>query len=149
MQQMDQLPPAQQLDFWLGDWEVAWGEQRGSNRVQRLFNGQVIQEDFDGRPGADFQGRSLSVYSPQFQQWQQTWVDTQGNYWHLRGGWQDGQFVLVADDIVQGQPVKYRMRFDHIAGDTFDWHWELSQDGGASWELRWQLRYQRKAQAGA
>ena len=146
MQDINQLPPEKQLDFWLGVWEATWGDgQHGSNQIQRVLDGQVIQEDFDGRPGIDFRGHSVSVYSPQYQQWQQTWVDSQGSYWHLRGGWQQDRFILIADDILSGRAVKYRMVFYHITPDTFDWDWELSEDEGQTWNLRWRLHYQRKA----
>ena len=148
MQGINQLPPEKQFDFWLGEWDVNWGEgQHGVNRIQRVLKGQVIQEDFDGRPAMDFRGHSVSVYSPQYRQWQQTWVDTQGNYWHLRGGWQLDRFILVADDMLQDRAVKYRMVFYNIALDTLDWNWELSEDGGQTWNLRWKIHYRRKADA--
>ena len=146
MQDINQLPPEKQLDFWLGEWAVSWGEgQQGANHIQRVLEGQVIQEDFDGHPAMDFRGHSVSVYSPVHRQWQQTWMDTQGNYWHLRGGWQDDRFTLIADDILQGRAVQYRMVFFTITLDTFDWNWELSEDAGESWALRWQIHYHRKA----
>lgn len=31
--------PERQLDFWLGDWEVSWGEdQQGTNRIERILD---------------------------------------------------------------------------------------------------------------
>lgn len=150
MRDINQLPPEQQFDFWLGKWDVSWGEgQHGVNHIQRVLDGQVIQEDFDGRPAMDFRGHSVSVYSPHYGHWQQTWVDTQGNYWHLRGGWQHDRFTLVTDDLLQGRAVKYRMVFYKIALDTLDWNWELSEDGGQTWGLRWKIHYQRQAGAGS
>jgi len=51
MQDINQLSPEKQLDFWLGEWDVSWGEgQHGTNHIQRVLDGLVIQEDFDGRP---------------------------------------------------------------------------------------------------
>jgi hypothetical protein len=73
-------------------------------------------------------------------------IDTQGNYWHLRGGWQRDRFILVADDILQGRAVKYRMVFYNIALDRLDWNWELSEDGGQTWSLRWKIHYQHRAE---
>lgn len=147
MKNIGELPPDQQLDFWLGTWDVTWGdEERGSNLVRRVLNGQVIQEDFDGSPSIAFRGRSVSVYRPQHQEWQQTWVDTEGNYWHFRGGWQGDHFVFAADDIVEGHPVMYRMIFRNIAQDSLDWVWERSDDGGERWEVKWAIRYQRRSE---
>jgi hypothetical protein len=142
---IDELPPDKQLDFWLGAWDVSWGEgEIGSNLVQRVLDGRVIQEDFDGTPAISFQGHSVSVYSPQHRQWQQTWVDTDGNYWHFLGGWEGDRFVLMTDDIVQNRPVKYRMVFYDIARDGLEWVWERSDDGGKTWVVKWQIHYQRR-----
>jgi hypothetical protein len=146
MHDINELTPDKQLDFWLGEWDVTWGNgQRGTNHIQRVLDGRVIQEDFDGRPSMDFRGHSISVYSPQFGEWQQTWVDNEGNYWHLHGGWHDDRFILIADDIREGRAVKYRMVFHNIAYDSFEWNWELSEDNGETWTLRWQIHYERKA----
>lgn len=72
---ISQFPPEQQLDFWLGDWEANWGEgQHGTKHIERAFAEHVIQEDFEGRPTLEFRGRSVSMYSPQIGQWQQTWA---------------------------------------------------------------------------
>lgn len=147
---MSELPPKRQLDFWLGEWDVRWGEQeRGTNRIRRALEAQVIQEEFDARPSIDFQGRSVSVYREAYDEWHQTWVDTRGNYWHLRGGWEGDRFVLVTDDIVEGEPVKYRMVFHDIKSDMLVWDWQISQDQGESWELRWRIHYSRRADAAA
>ena len=38
-------PPEQQFDFWLGEWDVSWGEgQGGTNRVDKILDGKVIRE---------------------------------------------------------------------------------------------------------
>ena len=77
-------PETLQFDFWLGEWDVAWGDdQHGSNHIVRILDGAVIQENFDASPVMPFRGMSLSVYNPRRQKWQQTWTDTGGNYWHI------------------------------------------------------------------
>ncbi len=138
------LPPERQLDFWLGDWDVAWGDgQRGANRVVRILGSRVIQENFDGRPAMDFQGMSLSVYHTGLGIWQQTWADSQGNYWHFNGEVQPDQFLFATVDRLNGKDIHLRMVFFNIGADALDWRWERSEDGGVTWELRWQIRYLR------
>ena len=142
---MIQLLPEQQLDFWLGLWNVSWGEgQFGTNHITRILDGRVIQESFDGQPTMPFRGMSLSVYSPKLKKWQQTWADSEGNYWHFLGGLEGQQVILTTTDVIEGQPVQLRMRFYNIAQDTFDWLWERSDDGGQTWQAKWQIHYQRK-----
>ena len=34
-------PEASQLDFWVGDWDVSWGEgEKGTNQVVRILGGR-------------------------------------------------------------------------------------------------------------
>ena len=85
-QQPCSTPEARQFDFWLGEWDLTWGEDgRGSNRITTRYGGCVIEENFNGAPSMEFQGMSVSTYNPKNQKWQQTWVDSQGSYIHLTG----------------------------------------------------------------
>jgi hypothetical protein len=136
---------ARQLDFWLGDWEVTWGDDgRGTNRVVQILDGQVIQENFDAGDTMPFRGMSLSVYKTSIGAWQQTWVDTDGNYWHFTGEFKDGRMIFATEDLIDGQPVKLRMVFYNIEPDQLKWKWEQSRDGGQTWELNWNIHYKRK-----
>ncbi len=142
----ERTPPEKQFDFWLGAWDVSWGEgQGGTNRIDKILDGKVIREQFDGNPAAPFRGMSLSVYDPRAELWRQTWVDTEGNYWAFSGGFEDGRMTLATEVEVEGKPVLLRMVFFDIAADELEWHWERSEDGGKSWELRWHIHYKRRA----
>jgi hypothetical protein len=144
MADLTALLPGQQLDFWLGDWDVSWGDgQRGTNRVVRILDGIVIQENFDGHPAMDFKGMSLSVFNARQGVWQQTWADSQGSYWHFTGEVRPDSFIFATVDQIDGKPVHLRMVFFNIEADALDWRWERSDDGGSTWELRWQIRYVR------
>src|SRR5258706_10789921 len=101
------MPSAHDLDFWLGNWDVSWGEGlTATNQVELILDGAVVRESFDGRPGAAFQGSSWSVFSPQLGYWRQTWVDTQGSYWAFTGGLEGERFIFATDDVREGKPVK-------------------------------------------
>ena len=139
-------PEARQFDFWLGDWDVTWGEgERARNRVEAILDGCVVQENFDGAPSSPLQGMSLSVYSASQRQWHQTWVDNSRNYWSFSGGWQGDRMVLGTEVERDGRPVRLRMVWFNIRRDTLDWNWERSDDGGLTWSVQWHLRYTRRA----
>ncbi len=140
------LPEAHQFDFWPGDWDCNWDEgNRASNHITAIFNGWVIQENFDGAPSTPLKGLSVSAYNPRLQCWQQTWVDDSGSYWAFSGTFAQGQMILATDDVTpEGQPVKRRMVWYNIQPDNFDWNWEKSDDGGKTWAVQWQLHYQRQ-----
>jgi len=137
--------PENQFDFWLGWWDCTWGEDgKGSNRVERILDGKVIQENFDGGDSLDLQGISHSVWDQERQLWCQTWVDNNGSYLDFTGSFHDGQMVLSRDAIVHGEACIQRMVWYNITEDAFDWNWERSDDGGNTWNVNWQIKYKRK-----
>jgi hypothetical protein len=134
--------PESQFDFWLGEWECTWGEGgKGGNRIERILDGKVIQENFDGE---DFRGISVSVWNAHRKLWCQTWVDNSGAYLDFTGGFRDGQMILSRDAILDGKTFKQRMVWYNITDDEFDWNWERSDDDGKTWDLKWQIKYKRK-----
>ena len=134
--------PEIQFDFWLGEWECSWSEGgRGSNRVERILDGKIIQENFEG---GDMRGISVSAWDPERRLWCQTWVDSNGTYLDFTGGFRDKQMVLSRDAIVRGEFCKQRMVWYNIEADEFDWNWERSDDKGETWKVLWQIKYRRK-----
>lgn len=144
-------PEAGQFDFWIGEWDLTWGEDgRGCNVIIRVLGGCVIEENFDGTPSIPLIGRSLSVFSAHYARWHQTWVDNQGSYLDFIGEWDEDEqrMVLERDDYPGGRPIKQRMVWYNINPVSLDWNWERSEDGGISWTVQWQIHYQR-AKAGS
>jgi hypothetical protein len=133
------------FDFWLGEWHVTWNEGRaqGRNSIAREYGGKVVYERFDGRPGIDLVGMSVSVYREAVDRWFQTWVDDSGNYFALQGGMEDGEMVLLGELSGPRGRVSLRMRFSDIENDRFTWRWESSKDDGSTWEPLWELAYER------
>ncbi len=138
---------AGQFDFWLGNWELTWGDNgRGTNEISRILDGRIIQENFSSIPDDEsppFLGISVSAYDAPNNQWRQTWVDNQGAYLDFVGRFQDGKMILSRDVIVQDKPVKQRMVWFNISDDSFDWAWERSEDDGRSWQTIWPIHYTR------
>ncbi len=139
-----------QFDFWLGSWELTWGDSgRGTNEVSVILDSMVILENFDGQPSIRLQGRSVSSYNVPKSQWQQTWVDNQGDYLDFDGGFEDGRMILARDAVnPQGEPIRQRMVWHNIGAESFDWNWEASLDGGKTWQVNWQIHYQRSREGG-
>jgi hypothetical protein len=142
------VPSADDFDFWLGAWTVRWGEggaETGRNVVTRGFGRHVVEERFDGRPGVDLVGMSVSVFDPHRELWRQTWVDDAGNYFALAGNLVGGAMVLRCEHHNAPEPdAVYRMRFFEIERDSLTWTWERAA-GGAAFEELWRLAYERAA----
>ena len=123
--------PENQFDFWLGEWDVTWGEDgKGKNHILRIMDDKIIQENFSA---PDMQGMSVSSYDAERKLWCQTWVDNSGSYLDFTGGFENEKMILSRDAIVRGQACKQRMVWFNIDSNQFDWNWERSDDGGQSW----------------
>ena len=134
--------PEDQFDFWLGEWDASWGEnESGTNRVERILDGKVIQENFSA---PDLTGISVSAYDPERQLWCQTWVDSSGTYLEFTGRFEEGRMILMRDAIVRGEACRQRMVWYDIEDDRFHWNWERSDDGGCTWRVLWQIHYTRR-----
>jgi hypothetical protein len=132
--------PKRQFDFWLGEWDLAWGDgDSGTNSVYLDFGGAVVVENFDGRPSTEFQGMSLSVYDEQAREWRQTWVDSEAAFLTFAGEFVDGEMDLRRE----APDGLYRMVWFDIERDSFAWRYERSTDGGESWESLWEIGYSR------
>lgn len=143
---MAELGAPDDFDFWLGEWVVrdpANGAV-GTNHISRILGGPVIEERFrlPGPGDTAFEGRSHSVHVPS-RGWCQTWVDSEGSYLDFTGGRADGVMSLARSAVELGPNIVQRMRWREVTRDSMVWDWERSDDGGASFTLSWQLRYER------
>ncbi len=135
------------MDFWVGEWELAWEGGKGENRIEKTLDGKVLQENFMGIEGqyAGFKGTSISVFNPQTGSWHQAWADNNGGYINFVGE-MDGDkriFKTIPRQGPDGAVIISRMRFYDIEPDSFTWDWERSTDGGKTWTLNWRINYKR------
>ena len=143
-------PEISQFDFWVGDWVATWSDTlHGTNRIEKMFGNCTIHENFSD-PKLGYLGQSWSVYNTNYKQWQQTWVDNQGGYIVLTGGMvADSMILSTAERIVPARvsptgKLINRMVFYNIKSNSFDWSWQASADGGATWKTNWLIHYKRK-----
>ena len=129
-----------QFDFWLGAWRCAWLGGEGTNLVEAVCGGRVLRESFDGRPAIGLVGTSISAYDESAQRWVQTWMDSQGSWFHLTGTFRDGAMELVTTQPDARGDTK-RMRFEDISERAFTWTWASS--GGGEWTELWRIEYSR------
>ena len=150
-----QLPeePEKYFDFWVGDWEATWDEGdgkigKGTNRIEKILDGMVIQENFEVIEGKakGFKGTSISTYQAPLETWKQSWADNQSTFYYFKGS-VDGEnriFQTEVFDMPDGSRLTQRMVFKEIEEDSMTWDWEASKDGGDSWTLNWRIQYKRK-----
>lgn len=62
------------MDFWVGDWDVYTDSQLvGRDRVEVLFDGTAISEDWKGTDAGDV-GKSFFYWRAESKTWKQVWV---------------------------------------------------------------------------
>lgn len=136
---------ADALDFWLGSWVVSWADGgHGTNTIRRIIDDRVIEESFEGSDAdSSLNGRSLSVRDAADGRWRQTWVDSTGAYLDLVGVEVDGRISFQRETTVDGVAATQRMVWLDVTPDSFRWQWQRSGDGGATWEIAWEIVYRR------
>ncbi|HZB78632.1 MAG TPA: hypothetical protein VE522_02150 [Actinomycetota bacterium] len=95
----------------------------------------MVVERFESLAPDRWSGMSLSVLDERHGR-RQTWVDSTGNYWAFRGSLHPEGFSFAVTEDEESRQVEKRMVFSAIEGDSFDWRWERSVDGGETWEPR-------------
>lgn len=150
-----ELPEGKQFDFWVGEWDLSWpagqggpGEDqpgKGTNSVKKILGDCVVQENF-AKSATSYKGMSVSAYKPKLGAWQQTWVDTDGNYLLFTGHFKDGVMELHSPKrkMPDGKILSFRMIFKNISADSFDWSYQASKDDEKTWKDNWNIHYQRK-----
>jgi hypothetical protein len=142
-------PEHRQFDFWIGDWEVETpdGKPAGTNRIERILDGCVLQESWTGARG--MRGMSFNMYSAADKRWHQSWVDTGGNLLSLAGGLEDGRMILAGDTPqADGRVVANRITWQKLDDGRVRQHWETSADSGRTWQDAFVGLYRRKPQPG-
>ncbi len=139
--------PQRAFDFWTGTWDVHLpdGRQVGTNRIEPLYDGAALREEWEGAGGV--RGTSLNAYDPARDVWHQTWVDSTGSLLLLEGGLEDGRMVLsgVAPTDAADRLDRQRITWTPNADGTVRQHWEVSTDEGATWTTAFDGEYRRRS----
>lgn len=123
-----------QFDFWIGEWEVrdANGSLQGHNTITSILGGCALEESWEGVSGSI--GRSFNIYDRQTKQWHQSWVDNGGLLLKLDGGLDGNAMVLRGSGVARdGSALESSITWTPIEDGRVKQHWQISRDGGATW----------------
>ncbi len=151
-QNLNELDSARYFDFWAGEWVASWDEGEGvkplgENTISWNLDDQVLVENFRILEGQNsgFKGTSISVFRPQLNQWKQAWADNNGGYFDFTGAFDGEKRMFQTAIFERGEAkIQQRMVFYDIKEKSMTWDWELSTDGGETWNLNWRIFYTRK-----
>ena len=140
-------PESHQFDFWLGEWNVfanGTDKQIGESRVESVVDGWALLENWTtgGQQGT---GKSLNSFNRASGQWQQYWVGGGGGISFYKGGLVDGKIVMIADAVTpKGPPYQLRGTWTPNADGSVRQEFDLSTDGGKTWQPNFDGLYKRK-----
>lgn len=155
------------FDFLLGHWRVEnrrlqqrlqgnddWEVFSATSNNQRLSAGIGNYDDFipeTWRRG--FVGMSLRIFNPETALWSIYWLDNATGGLDPAGILRPpvvGKFtgavgVFEGEEELDGKLVKVRYRWSDIAHNSARWEQAMSADGGATWEMNWEMLFERCA----
>ncbi len=122
----------QEFDFWIGEWTVTNpdGKIAGTNSIKKIQDNCILQENWTSAQG-NFTGTSNNFYNYKTKQWEQIWVDNQGQSLHLKGNKTDNQMILKTDEEKDkdGNPYYHRVTWTHNADGSVRQYWETIKNG--------------------
>src|SRR5580698_5001715 len=111
-------PVYRQFEFWIGNWDafdVGNPIKVAHARVDRILDGCVLREDYQGADG--HKGQSFTIYDAARKVWHQSWVTNRGELLMIEGQNEAGVMVLTGKDrtkriLVRGwwKPVNGEVR---------------------------------------
>jgi len=116
-----------EFDFWVGSWNVTNpdGTVAGKNIIDKVQDNCILRENWtSSRPG--YRGTSHNFFNSKTQQWEQIWVDNQGQSLHLKGNRKGNQMILRTDDETnkEGQIFFHRITWTKNKDGTVRQLWE-------------------------
>lgn len=146
--------------FLVGSWKVH------HRKLRRRLVGNNDWDEFDGTlvnwpilgghgnvgdnvmnaPSGTIRGIGLRTFDPKSKQWSSWWLDRRTPTEFSspqRGAFVDGVGTLLADDELDGRPIKTRVIWSRITADSSRWEQACSADGGKTWETNWISDFRR------
>lgn len=129
------LPPARRFDFYLGDWSMRNGDVVERNlEVVSAFDGKGLSVTAREASDNSISAQSMFLYDEGKGLWRQIWMSKDGMVVVLEGGMEEGTMVLNQISQDGKRTSGSRSVFSNISSDGFQYEWQQSSDGGATWE---------------
>jgi hypothetical protein len=143
------FPSPRQFDFTLGAWKVdldgplggGGGDLRSS--ISTDLSGCLIEERLTGAHG--YEARVFSNARRRTGQWFRTFIDNRGLRVFLTGQQENGAMVLGGKLPAGGAlATDVRVTWQQLDGGRFRQRWEVTRDGGTTWQRLLDATYRPK-----
>lgn len=161
MTTIDNVRGLHDFDFLAGAWRVAhrrlkerlagsteWIAFSGTTTAQLVMEGAAnIDDNFLDMPGGAYRAVTLRAFDAATSLWSIWWLD--GRMPHapleppMRGRFDDGVGLFLADETFNGKPIRVRFIWSRITPTSARWEQAFSPDGGKTWETNWIMDFAR------
>jgi hypothetical protein len=121
-----------EFDFWIGEWTVTNpdGSAAGDNIIVKIQDDCILQENWTSAKG-NFTGTSNNFYNYKTKQWEQIWIDNQGQSLHLKGNKTGNQMILQTEEEKNkdGQSFYHRVTWTQNEDGSVRQYWETITNG--------------------
>lgn len=149
------------FDFLYGRWNVAhrrlrkrlacctdWDQFAGTCHAMPLLGGLGnVDDNVIDLPSGSYCAASLRIFDPSTGDWRIWWIDSRQPQQidaPMRGRFDDGTGIFLADDSLEGRPIRVRFLWLHTCSASPRWAQAFSADGGATWETNWEMTFSRQ-----
>ena len=126
-----------------------WQEFDGTCAAWPVLGGQGnIEDNALDDPSGAYRAIAVRAFDPAAGLWSIWWLDGRSPAnldVPVRGHFENGIGTFLADDVLEGRPIKIRFRWSGITADSAVWEQAFSADGGESWEVNWVMDFTRTA----
>jgi hypothetical protein len=147
-------------DWLVGSWNVRhhrlkarlagsteWEDFNGTSRLWLTLNGfGTIDDNVLEIPSGTYRAVGIRAFNTETRLWSIWWLDERNPTTldpPVRGGFANGVGEFIADDTLNGRPIKVRYRWSDITATTARWEQAFSPDAGATWEVNWVMHFTR------
>lgn len=132
------------LDFFVGDWDLQiQGQSIQTTNVRLDLAGCVVLQDDSVQNG--YQAKATHFYNADLGKWQQTYIDTRGEFALWTGEVKDGVLTYRREAVAaNGATTSHRSTFTKMEADRIHQVYEQSTDGGKTWTTTFDAFYVRR-----
>jgi len=148
------------FDFILGDWKVRhqrlnarlagcteWTEFEGLSSTVKILGGfGNLEDNLLYLPDGEYRAAAMRSFDAETATWSIWWLDGRSPTnldTPVRGHFNDGVGTFLADDVLNGVPIRIRFLWSPGAGSNPRWEQAFSNDGGKTWETNWRMEFSR------
>lgn len=123
-----------------------WVDFNGTCRAWELLGGEAnVDDHFLDDPAGAYCAATFRRTDPRSGLWSIWWIDPRVTTLNppVVGGFVNGIGTFLADDQLNGRPIRVRFIWSGITPDAAVWEQAFSADAGASWETNWTMIFTR------